>query len=88
MFYMRVFRTKLCRQILQSCILGLKFFGAKILYKNCICITLVKLTAGYTVLLDFTNWIKTDRETSQRSKHINSVEDVLRRYHKRHKLSH
>jgi hypothetical protein len=34
MFYTHIFCTKLFRQKLQSCVLGLKFFGAKILYKN------------------------------------------------------
>jgi len=34
MFYARVLRTKFCRQKLQSSVLGLKFFGAKISYKK------------------------------------------------------
>jgi len=33
-FNVRVFRTKFWRQKLQSCVLGLKFFGTKFLTKN------------------------------------------------------
>ncbi len=42
----RVFCTKFWCQKLQSWVLGLKFSGTKILYKNRSCKLLMKLTAG------------------------------------------
>jgi len=44
MFYVRVFCTKFWLQKLQSCVFGLYFFGANILYKKCALKTLMKLT--------------------------------------------
>ncbi len=44
-FYACIFCTKFWRQKLQSCVLGLKFFGTKILCKNCASKKLMKLTA-------------------------------------------
>jgi len=43
-FYARVFCMKFWHQKLQSCVLGLKFFGTKILYEKCAGKTLMKLT--------------------------------------------
>jgi len=43
-FYARVFYAKFWRQKIQSCVLGLRFFGAKILYKKRTRKTLMKLT--------------------------------------------
>jgi len=45
-FYAHIFRTKFRCQKMQSSVLGLKFFGTKILYKKCVHKTLIKLTVG------------------------------------------
>jgi len=45
MFYSNIFRMKFWRQKYQSCVLGLKCFGAKILYKKWAHKMLMKLTA-------------------------------------------
>ncbi len=43
-FYMHIFCMKFWRQKLQNCVLGLKFFGAKISAKKCALKMLMKLT--------------------------------------------
>jgi len=48
-FYERVFCTKFWDQKLQSCVLGLKFFGTKFLCEKGARKTLMKNTAGVTV---------------------------------------
>jgi hypothetical protein len=51
-FYERVFCTKFWRQKLQSFVLALRLFGAKILYEKRARKTLMKLTAdGVTVIV-------------------------------------
>jgi len=46
MFYACIFCTKFWHQKLQSCVLGLKCFVAKIMYEKQTCKMLMKLTPG------------------------------------------
>jgi hypothetical protein len=60
MFYARVFCKKCWHQKLQSCVLCLKFFGAKILYEKRSCKTLIKLTPDSLL----------ERDESQQTNHF------------------
>ncbi len=54
-FYASDFHTKFWRQKYQSCVLGLKFFGAKILYEKHVSKTLMKLTAARKTMTKLTH---------------------------------